>query len=301
MIDRSVMQKPITLPSWWSIGLSGAISVAAALKLLILAVEAVPFNADEAIVALMARHILQGERPFFFYGQAYMGSLDAFLVALAFKLTGVSVWGIRLVQILLYTLTLLTTAWLGKAISGRWQVGVIATWLLGIPTVSMTLYTTVSMGGYGEMLLIGNLILLLTIDISRNNARPVPRKQLLEWFALGFLGGFGLWVFGLTLVYSLPAILFLAFRKARQGTHYWVLLSAGIGFGALPWLVYAGQKGLAVVLRELGGGAIAGVESLGFWAQLLQHSLNFSLFGTTAVLGLRPSWGLPAGGAAAAT
>lgn len=292
MIDRSVMQKPITLLSWWSIGLSGAISVAAALKLLILAVEAVPFNADEAIVALMARHILQGERPLFFYGQAYMGSLDAFLVALAFKLTGVSVWGIRLVQILLYTLTLLTTAWLGKAISGRWQVGVIATWLLGIPTVSMTLYTTVSMGGYGEMLLIGNLILLLTIDISRNNARPVPRKQLLEWFALGFLGGFGLWVFGLTLVYSLPAILFLAFRKARQGTHYWVLLSAGIGFGALPWLVYAGQKGLAVVLRELGGGAIAGVESLGFWAQLLQHSLNFSLFGTTAVLGLRPSWGI---------
>jgi hypothetical protein len=50
--------------------------------------NAVPFNADEAIVALMARHILQGERPIFFYGQAYMGSLDAYLVALGFLLFG---------------------------------------------------------------------------------------------------------------------------------------------------------------------------------------------------------------------
>jgi hypothetical protein len=292
MIDRSVMQKSITLPSWWSIGLAGAITVAAALKLVILAVEAVPFNADEAIVALMARHILQGERPLFFYGQAYMGSLDAFLVALVFKLIGVGVWGIRLVQILLYTLTLLTTAWLGKVISRHWQVGVIAAWLLAIPTVSMTLYTTVSMGGYGEMLLIGNLILLLTIAISRNDVQPAPRKQLAAWFGLGFLAGFGLWVFGLTLVYSLPAILFLAFKKARQGIKAWALLAAGTGIGSLPWLIYAGQKGLAVVLGELGGGAIAGVESLGFWAQLLRHSLNFGLFGTTAILGLRPSWGI---------
>jgi hypothetical protein len=36
-----------------------------------------PFNSDEAIVGLMARHMLQGERPLFFYGQAYLGSLDA--------------------------------------------------------------------------------------------------------------------------------------------------------------------------------------------------------------------------------
>ena len=52
-----------------------------ALKVVLLALDAAPFNADEAVVALMARHILQGERPWFFYGQAYMGSLDAYLVA----------------------------------------------------------------------------------------------------------------------------------------------------------------------------------------------------------------------------
>jgi hypothetical protein len=37
----------------------------------------VPLNSDEAVVGLMARHILDGKRPVFYYGQAYMGSLDA--------------------------------------------------------------------------------------------------------------------------------------------------------------------------------------------------------------------------------
>jgi len=191
MIDKSVMQKTISYPSVWKISLLGALLTAAVLKLGILAAGAVPFNADEAIVALMARHILAGEHPLFFYGQAYMGSLDAYLVAGIFRLFGTEVWGIRLVQILLYTATLLSTAWLGKVITGKWQVAVIAAWLLAVPTVSMSLYTTVSMGGYGEMLLIGNLVLLLTIFIVRGTYTLSTRKWYLLWFGLGFLSGFG--------------------------------------------------------------------------------------------------------------
>ena len=40
----------------------------------------------------MARHILLGARPAFFYGQAYMGSLDAFLAAAAFAIFGQQAW-----------------------------------------------------------------------------------------------------------------------------------------------------------------------------------------------------------------
>jgi len=58
------------------------ILVAGAIKILISPVDITPFNADEAIVALMARHINQGNIPVFFYGQAYMGSLDPMLVAI---------------------------------------------------------------------------------------------------------------------------------------------------------------------------------------------------------------------------
>ena len=78
--------------------------VSASLKLGLQFADVIPFNSDEAIVALMARHILQGELPVFFYGQVYMGSLDAFMVAGGFALFGQHVWVIRLVQTILFGL-----------------------------------------------------------------------------------------------------------------------------------------------------------------------------------------------------
>src|SRR4030067_1603127 len=101
-------------------GLVGAIVVAVGLKMSLLAAGSVPFNADEAVVALMARHILQGERPVFFYGQAYMGSLDAYIVAVGFWLVGEKGWVIPVGQGILYLATLLSTAWLGKAAFRSW-------------------------------------------------------------------------------------------------------------------------------------------------------------------------------------
>jgi hypothetical protein len=194
----------------------GALLASAGLKAALLASGAVPFNSDEAVVALMARHILQGARPVFFYGQAYMGSLDAFLVALGFSLFGEQVWVIRLVQGGLYLGTLATTAALGKVSLGSWRAGVLAAWLLAIPTVNVTIYTTVSLGGYGEMLLLGNLILLAALRIGNylKRNRPPPRSS---WLAFGFLSGLGLWTFGLTLVYSVPASLYLAVVSWRAG------------------------------------------------------------------------------------
>ena len=184
---RFVMQNLNETSRGWKFGLAGAVFVSVVLKIGLLVAEVVPFNADEAIIALMAKHILQGDRPIFFYGQAYMGSLDAYLVALIFKLGGIQVWGVRLVQIVLYSLTIATTAFLGKYLTGKWKVGVLAAWLLAIPTINMTLYTTVSLGGYGEMLLIGNLILLTTQKIVRDFRVNKKRYQLFLGSAWDFL------------------------------------------------------------------------------------------------------------------
>ncbi|MBE0690593.1 MAG: hypothetical protein IH587_10785, partial [Anaerolineae bacterium] len=85
---------------WAMLGI--ALIVAIIGRILLLLSNTVSFHSDEAIVGLMARHILAGERPTFFFGQAYMGSLDAWLVALGFRLLGESVQTIRIVQSLLY-------------------------------------------------------------------------------------------------------------------------------------------------------------------------------------------------------
>ncbi|MBE9475218.1 MAG: hypothetical protein IMY85_10040 [Chloroflexi bacterium] len=315
------MRNKMKIPRGWIIGLAGAVFVAAALKVGLLLAGAVPFNADEAIVALMARHILEGERPVFFYGQSYMGSLDAYLISGMFKLIGNQVWGVRFVQIGLYSLTIITTALLGKQLTGKWKVGVLAAWFLALPNISTTLYTTVSMGGYGEMLLIGNLILLTTLKIVRDLSNSEEKISFIPWFGLGFLSGFGLWVFGLTLVYSIPAFIYLfwhctyyepisrlskflfpwrrntlfnpdAFEKKEpvyQSKFWGAALIGGI-FGVIPWLAYAQRTGHSNLLLELSGSAVAGVESLEPFRQILRHVQNLSLFGTTVIFGLRPPW-----------
>ena len=271
--------------------LLGALLVAVILKAWLLCLDVIPFNADEAVVALMGRHILAGERPVFFYGQAYLGSLDAWLVAFGFALFGQQVWVVRLVQICLYVGTILTTAMLGKQIYGSSQVGVVAAWMLAIPTVNVTLYTTASLGGYGEALLIGNLILICTLRLDRKvrNASIPSVWDLLGW---GFLAGLGWWVFGLTLIYSLPAGVYLVWLGIRTRAKWDKLIPmiAGMLLGSLPWWAYALAQGMHSLLGELGGSAISGVEGLPYGFQLWQHLSNLLLLGTTVILGFRPPW-----------
>jgi 4-amino-4-deoxy-L-arabinose transferase-like glycosyltransferase len=255
--------------------------------------DVVPFNADEAVVALMARHILQGERPLFFYGQAYMGSLDAWLVAVGFALLGHHVWVIRLVQMLLYLGTLITTAVLGEAAYNSRTVGILAAWLMAIPAVNITLYTTASLGGYGEALLLGNVILILALRIVKMMQRQeaVPAWH---WLAWSFLTGLGLWIFGLTLVYSVPAGIVLARQLQREVKLKAVaplsMVIAGVALGSAPWWSYAINHGFAYSIGELGGSAIAGVEGLSYLLQVWQHFTSLLVLGSTVVFGLRPPW-----------
>lgn len=276
----------------------GVILLAAVgLKAVLLAVDAFPFNADEAIVALMARHILQGSKPIFFYGQAYMGSLDAYLVAGFFSVFGQQVWVIRLVQTILYLLTIISTYWIGKTIFHSKISGFIAAGLLAIPPVNTTLYTTVSLGGYGEALLIGNLLILLTWKLANHRFYVqginglIFNSALIGW---GFLAGAGLWANGLTLIYSLPAGIILAAALIRRVDPKRLLLAlgiltAGVFLGSLPWWLYAFQNGFQALIGELMGQAVA-VEGGSLLERVGGHTLNYFLFGLPAALGFRPPW-----------
>lgn len=272
------------------------LAAATAWKAWILLEDAVPFNGDEAIVGLMARHILlEGERPVFFYGQAYMGSLDAYLVAAGFALFGAQIWVIRAVQAMLYLAVLATTVLIGKRFLGSWWAGIAAAAILAIPPVNMALYTTASLGGYGEALLIGNLALLSGLNwIRRFEAGSGVQSW---WFALLFGGlvGLGLWANGLSLIYSAPmaiAVLVALIRKRVKATYaIRDLLMAVFGFavGALPWWLYAFDRGFASLTAELLGGNVA-VETGSWLVRTAQHLLNLVVLGGSAAFGFRPPW-----------
>src|SRR5205809_3266015 len=85
-------------PSMFAVGLGGALAVGLTLRLAVIASPLGEIDGDEAVVGLMARHIaFVGERPVFYWGQPYLGSLEAFTAAPLFRVLDSSTWLLKLV------------------------------------------------------------------------------------------------------------------------------------------------------------------------------------------------------------
>src|SRR5579864_3509500 len=87
----------------------GVLALGCGIRLTLIALGWPHTNFDEGTVGQMAMNIaLRGEHPAFFYGQDYMGSLQAYLGAAFFHLFGVSLFSLRLGTVLLDTLFLIS-------------------------------------------------------------------------------------------------------------------------------------------------------------------------------------------------
>lgn len=276
--------------------IAAIVFVAVGWKALLLSLDAFPFNSDEAIVGLMARHILSGERPIFFYGQAYMGSLDAYIVALGFFIFGIEIWVIRLVQIIIYMGILFTAYAISNKIFRNSLAPVFSLILMAIPSVNQTLYTTISLGGYGEALLLGNLILLIIfkLDEKKDLEGMSGKNSAVLLILLGFFIGLGLWANGLTLIYSIPSNLFLCWRiiqtnKIKNLYRFIIFVSIGFLIGSSPWWFYAIRNSPLALISELTGSAVA-VESTTWVDRAISHIANFFILGLPVIFGIRPPW-----------
>src|SRR5207302_2737734 len=85
-------------PRAFHVGLVALLLVGLAARLAIIASPLGEIDGDEAVVGLMARHIaFLGERPVFYWGQPYLGSLEAFSAAPLFRLFDSSTLLLKLV------------------------------------------------------------------------------------------------------------------------------------------------------------------------------------------------------------
>src|SRR5262245_36211469 len=148
-----------------------ALLVVAAVYRVVLVVRGWPaLDSDEAIIGLMARHILQGERPIFFWGQNYMGAFQAYFVAPFFAVFGSSVVTLHLSILLLILGFLAALYFVARAAYGP-VVGILTlAWLAIGPALSLARELD-TIGGYQEMLLLSALIVLGVWDRLR---RPEP-------------------------------------------------------------------------------------------------------------------------------
>jgi 4-amino-4-deoxy-L-arabinose transferase-like glycosyltransferase len=254
------------------------------LKIALMDMEAVSFDSDEAVVALMAKHIVAGERPVFFYGQTYMGSLDAFLIAASFRLLGTSVFAVRIVQAFLFVGLMLVTYLLARRLSEDETTAQVAALLTALPTALMSLYTTVTLGGYGEMLLFGVWLLLLGHQVTHEAEDSWP-----VWALMGFVGGLAFWTQPLSVVYLVPVALAILRRwRWRLGGRYALALLA-IVIGCSPWWGYClgHPQTCFQLLKEPPPGLVA---SPGWLQAVGQRVFGFLFLGLPALWGLRYPW-----------
>jgi 4-amino-4-deoxy-L-arabinose transferase-like glycosyltransferase len=264
--------------------LAGVLLAALVLRAALLSAGAFTFNADEAVVASMARHILQGrEFPVFFYGQAYMGSLDALLVAGGFTVFGESVLVVRLVQSALYMGVVATTYWLGWRLTGRRWAASVAGLIAAVPPAVMTLYTTATLGGYNETLLLGNLILLYSYEVTHGR-----EESWWRWACIGAAAGLGWWTNGLIVVYLAPAgLLILRHASVRRVPRYLLAFACFMLLSA-PWWAYNIDHDNAAIEVFLAGRR---ADSTGFdVAPAHERLLGLLFIGLPSAIGLRYPW-----------
>lgn len=258
---------------------------------------AVSFHSDEAVVALMARHINQGARPVFFYGQAYMGSLDAWLVAAGFRLFGESVLSIRIVQSVLYGLVVITAYLVAWELSGKRTVAAVTGLIFALPSALVATYTTATLGGYNEVLLLGNLILIAGYRVLHST---IESRRLGAWALLGLCAGLGWWANGLIVMYVLPVALlglFELIRRVRQRSDSLAPFITGIFIataafliGSAPWWMYNFEHDFAALRFYLTGDIDGVPDPGGIKITFGERVLGMLLFGLPVVFGMRFSW-----------
>lgn len=214
---------------------------AMALKLFILPISRMPFDSDEAIFLLMARHILAGERPLFFYGEAYGGSADAYLTALFYYFFGDTITIARLVQSLEYGVGIFFTYLLARRLLPQARFGPLAVlWLMAIPPLLMSTWTTPAVL-YAVVICLGSIISYLGHRLLYEDA-----DHWGQWLIFGFICGLAFWTFGILVVYMVPVFLLFLWQFQRQRLPKYIAGAAAFFLGSWPWWTQA-LEGLLVV------------------------------------------------------
>src|SRR5258707_1639029 len=104
-------------------------------------------NSDEGTLGLMALHIAyRGEYPIFFYGQGYMGPLEAYLAAFLFHLFGPSLFVLRLGLIILLALFFVSTYLLTTLLYTR-KLALVTLIILSLGSIAELLVQFPAIGG----------------------------------------------------------------------------------------------------------------------------------------------------------
>ncbi len=243
-ISASSQKRKYLRPGPEVLGVIIAIALATGIRVAVISLGWQTTNSDEDTMGLMALHIAyRGEFPVFFYGQNYMGALEAYIGALLFHLLGPSLFSLRLGLVFLFDLFLLVMYLLTRLLYTK-RLALATIFLLCFGSTETFTRQIKAVGGALETMLFGSLMLLLASWLAlsySHNILAVDRKRRYAAYAgLGLAMGLGLWSHMLVIPFIFVALLLLVlFCRSELRTRAVVaLLLAGFFVGLLPLIIY---------------------------------------------------------------
>ncbi|HEX7183751.1 MAG TPA: hypothetical protein VF756_18100 [Thermoanaerobaculia bacterium] len=245
--------------------------------------------ADEAVDALVVKHLLErGELTLYNWDTTYYGIVEGVLTIPFVLVMGMTPLAFKLGAVALFLALVAAVFLLGAQIYGPGE-GLVAAALLAAFSPQLVRWSTLAAGGFALLVAWGTLT-LCQVHVLRS------RQSRLDWVALGFLVGFGLYIYELYLVYVAVlagAALVSSFawralvarsaetRRAALGLAGRQIVSAALF--ALGFLIGWAPK-LAAVLGEAGGDkepvyALAGPAKIAANARLLVDACLPAFFG----------------------
>ncbi len=237
--------------------------VALATRLVFLLDYRFVIDADEAIVGLMAKHIAEGKHfPLFYYGQHYMGALEAYIASALFLLIGSTPLALQVVPMGCSLIVVVLLFFLGRAIAGE-RAGLLSAAFAAIPPPAFLIWNLKARGGFIEVLLLGAVALLLA---HRWLSSESYRLRLVA--LLGLVCGIGWWVNN-QMLYFMVAI-------AISATIYHVKLFSNAMVAKESPISMFLCRTITVVLVGLVGFFVGGA---GFWFyNITKNFPSFSMF-----------------------
>jgi hypothetical protein len=249
-------------------------------------------------MGLMAKHIAErGELPIFFYGQSYMGPIEAYVGALLVPLFGASTFTLRLGLLGFFSFFLICMYYLNRLLYDR-PLALATVGLLSLGSGDVLLHQLRGIGGYSEIIGLGALLFLLaswlalTTDPHGAAISPATRRKRWLCYGLyGFLAGFSIWTDQLILPWlATTGLLLLLFchRELRWRAAACVLV--GLLIGAAPLIYY----NLTAPLNDNSLTTLIGLQHAGAAQMAAQHIpairqlIGSLLYALPAITGIRP-------------
>jgi len=200
---------------------------------------------DEAVTGEMALHILKGEYPLFFWGQPYMGSLEAFLASFLFHLFWPSAFFLHFTDVFICAFMILIINRLGHLVGG-WAVGLLVAAYWSFSPLYLSVVGLLATGGHEEACILGGAFVLFALCWL---AFRSPKNLLSLSLLIGVIAGISCW----SSLLAVPSLI--------AGAVCLVIARPKLLLTRVPWI------GI--------GGLLIG--SLPFWVWQYYH--NFSTFG----------------------